>query len=703
MRICFYSQIGALPVAHIEVIHIIFKTHLDVGFTDLARNVVTRYFDDYIPRACETARALRQDGGSERFIWTTGSWLVYEYLEQASPQTRKIMEEAIEAGDIAWHALPFTAHSELMDAWLFRYGLSLSQALDKRFGKKTIAAKMTDVPGHTRAIVPLLAEAGVEFLHIGVNQASTPPDVPPVFVWRDDAGTDVVVIYQHSYGDLLLVPGTPHAVAFAHTLDNLGPQSVEEVVEIFKNLREQYPRAQVIASNLNVYARELLKIKPQLPVVTGEIGDTWIHGVGTDPKKVSQFREVCRLCSQWIREKRISLDDKPFADFSRWLLLIPEHTWGLDEKTHLADDRNFKRNQLALARKRANFKKFESSWAEQRTYLYRAVEALNGSLLAGEVQNCLNETTPKAPGKLGFDNVADLSRVFDTQHFVVGFDSQCGAISYLKDKRSGRRLAGDGYLLGLFRYQTFSQVDYDRFLRQYLTSRPTWAVLDFSKPGIAEAGAESKWWLPVLSQLALREDQEGHHFILEMVLPQICRTQYGAPKTIILGLDLPRREPLLCFNLQWFKKPAFRLPEAFWFSFCPRVNGARSWTMEKMGKLISPLEVVRNGNRKLHAVDRYVFHRDRRNLLIIETLDAPLLAPGEPSLLNFNNRQPSLRKGMHFNLYNNIWGTNFPMWYDEDVRFRFALSYVARPSSSDPDEYPLPLNRPSGLLTPAPD
>jgi hypothetical protein len=680
MRICFYSQIGALPVAHIEVIHIIFKTHLDVGFTDLARNVVTRYFDDYIPRVCETARALRQEGGSERFIWTTGSWLVYEYLERASPKKRKVLEEAIGAGDITWHGLPFTTHSELMDASLFRYGLSLSQSLDKRFGKKTIAAKMTDVPGHTRAIVPLLAEAGIKFLHIGVNQASTAPDVPPIFVWQDDSGAEMVVMYQHSYGDLLIVPGTSHAIAIAHTSDNLGPQSVGEIYEIFRNLQKQFPRAGVMASSLNAYARELLSIKSQLPVVTREIGDTWIHGVGTDPKKVGEFREICRLRSRWISDEQMSLDDKRFANFSRRLLLVPEHTWGLDEKTHLSDYANYRRDQLTLARKQANFRKFESSWVEQRTYLRRALEALNSSPLAGEVQNRLNEMVPKVPSKLGFENISNPSTVFDTEHFVVGFDAQCGAISYLKDKRTGRRLAGVGYSLGLLRYQTFSQADYDRFLSQYLTSRPTWAVLDFSKPGIAEAGAESKWWVPALSQLVLREDQEGHHFILEMVLPETCIAQCGAPKMITLELDLPRQEPLLYFNLQWFQKPANRLPEAFWFSFCPRVNGARGWMMEKMGKLISPLQVVRNGNRKLHAVDSYVFHRDHRNLLVIETFDAPLLAPGEPSLLNFNNRQPPLKKGMHFNLYNNVWGTNFPMWYDEDARFRFALSYVARPS-----------------------
>ena len=59
-----------------------------------------------------------------------------------------------------------------MSPALFRAGLSFSQELDRRFGVRTTAAKMTDVPGHTLGIVPLLAEAGVRFLHLGVNTAS---------------------------------------------------------------------------------------------------------------------------------------------------------------------------------------------------------------------------------------------------------------------------------------------------------------------------------------------------------------------------------------------------------------------------------------------------------------------------------------------------------------------------------------------------
>ena len=52
-------------------------------------------------------------------------------------------------------------------------GLGFSADLDRRFGRKTIGCKMTDVPGHTRGIIAPLAAHGVTLLDIGVNAGST--------------------------------------------------------------------------------------------------------------------------------------------------------------------------------------------------------------------------------------------------------------------------------------------------------------------------------------------------------------------------------------------------------------------------------------------------------------------------------------------------------------------------------------------------
>lgn len=140
----------------------------------MSQKVVENYMKNFLPNAMKVAKQMR--GEKERFIWTAGSWLIWKFLEE-SPDA-ELLEDAIRHGEVRWHGLPFTTHTECMNQELFEYGTSLSAKLDQHFGMKTVAAKMTDVPGHTISMVPLLAEKGIRFLHIGVNPASTKPDVP---------------------------------------------------------------------------------------------------------------------------------------------------------------------------------------------------------------------------------------------------------------------------------------------------------------------------------------------------------------------------------------------------------------------------------------------------------------------------------------------------------------------------------------------
>lgn len=662
-------------------IHVIFKTHLDVGFTDYARNVVERYFTDYIPRAVALARELREAQSPQRFIWTTGSWLIYEYLEQAKQDARLEMEQAILEGDITWHAMPFTVHSEDMDPALFRFGLSLSGELDRRFGKKTIAAKMTDVPGHTRAIVPLLVEAGVRFLHIGVNAASTPPDVPPVFRWQAPSGAEIAVMYHKgSYGDLMTIPGLPDAIAFAHTNDNLGPQSKEDLETAFPSIQGHFKDAEIRASTLDAFAQSLETIWDRLPVITQEIGDTWIHGVGTDPAKISRYRALLRLRRSW--QERGVPEDK-LHDFHRKLLLIPEHTWGMDVKTYLGDWENYANADFQAVRSQDNYRTIEASWQEQRGYLNAALDGLSDPNLRAEADAALAEVQPTHPDAAPFSHLTDLSALQVTDQFTFTLDPQHGFINHLErtpnnGKSKPRQWASPDFPLALFRYEAFSGNDYQRFYRQYIQNKPQtsfWAKPDFTKPGMERASSEHKIFYPTLTWAGMRQSPESQQYLLCHTMPEESWQVYGAPRELALEITFPRSEPVIEFRLQWFEKTACRIAEALWFSFIPCVKQPRNWRIEKLGEWISPLEVIRDGNRKLHAVGCGVRCQEAGGCIDIESLDAPLVAPGLPSLLDFNNRQPNLRGGMHFNLFNNVWGTNFPMWYEEDALFRFRLRF----------------------------
>jgi len=651
-------------------IHLIFKTHLDVGFTNYAAVVTQQYFSRYIPDALALARRMREQGKANRFIWTTGSWLIYEYLEKADSAGQRAMEDAIAAGEIAWHALPFTTHSELMDADLFRTGLSLSQRLDKRFGKQTIAAKFTDVPGHTRGIVPLLAEAGVQFLHIGVNPGSAVPKVPPLFRWQDPSGAEVTVMYESGYGSAFVLPDGKAALAFGHSIDNLGPQNEQEVDGIFAHLRKEFPDAQVEASTLNDFARELQPVRSALPVVTQEIGDSWIHGAGSDPLKVAQFRELLRIRKAWLIDSPTLKSDQQFDAFQRKLLMIPEHTWGMDEKTFLGDHEAYSAEKFTAARGKENFRSYEASWAEQRDYIEAALDELGKTRRGYEARKRLKALQAQRPDLSEWVPLED-SRI-ELPQFSVGIDPLTGALSQLTFKPGGKPWADSAHPLGLLLYQTFSAADYERFFRQYIRPEEQnngWSREDFTKPGLENAQPLSRTWQPRVAGMVRR----GNRVLIHLQGEAQAVSEYGCPRDFYLTYAFAEDKPQIEIDLQWFDKPACRLPEAVWLGFCPLVPASGEWRMDKLGEQISPLEVLANGNRHLHSIGRGVTSADN---LRIDSLDAPLVAPGEPSLLDFNNQQPDLTKGMHFNLYNNLWGTNFPMWFEDDCRFRFKLIFA---------------------------
>lgn len=47
--------------------------------------------------------------------------------------------------------------------------------------------------------------------------------------------------------------------------------------------------------------------------------------------------------------------------------------------------------------------------------------------------------------------------------------------------------------------------------------------------------------------------------------------------------------------------------------------------------------------------------------LVIDSLDAALVSPGVPTGLPNVRRPPDTAQGVAFNLYNNLWGTNYVM------------------------------------------
>jgi hypothetical protein len=376
--------------------------------------------------------------------------------------------------------------------------------------------------------------------------------------------------------------------------------------------------------------------------------------------------------------------------------MIAEHSWGMDQKTFLADYRHWRRTDFERARASdivtdgvpdslgyarryvrqgaiQSYRVMEASWLDHRAHLTRAVEALAGTPLAAAASGALSDCEPRrptparrAPRRLG------LGRPLKIGAFYVRFGAD-GSISFMEETGTGRQWASADHPLALYRYQSFSSEDFDRFLRAYNPKLDdpeirSWGVPDFGRPGMGPSDAESAFFTPSVAAW----EHHGLRAQLDLRLPEPARERYGAPAAVTLTYDFAPDRPGLGIELSWFDKPANRLPEASWLTFSPLVEDPDRWEIEKMGRWISPLEVVSNGGRSLHGTGRGVRNASGAGLRL-ETIDAHLVSPGTPRALRIDDALPGLAGGMHFFLQGNLFGTNFPLWYEEDGRFRFVL------------------------------
>jgi hypothetical protein len=270
----------------------------------------------------------------------------------------------------------------------------------------------------------------------------------------------------------------------------------------------------------------------------------------------------------------------------------------------------------------------------------------------------------------------DASTPIETAHFTIGLDPVTGAIMRLRSKAGNREWSSADHPLALFSYQTLSKSDYDQFLASYITIQTDWAPKDFGKPNIERFGAQSRTWTTKLKNCLSNEDQHQHRIVARLRIEDAAGPAPAVtawPAELYLDLVLPKTEPLMHLTLTWFGKRANRLPEAMWLTFNPIAPQTENWVLSKVDGLVSPTDVVRGGNRHMHALSSGLGYQDEYGSFSIETLDAPLAVLGEKSPIYFSNSQPDLSKGIHFSLFNNAWGTNYVQWFGDDMQFRFTI------------------------------
>ena len=635
-----------------NTVFVIFKTHLDVGFTKLSSVVEAQYMQNDIPAALNTIDAMKLLG-NDRFIWTTGTWILSQYLDSptTTPTQRTRLENAIKNGDVAWMAMPYTVESELASRELFEGMLKTSQKLDEKYNKQTLGAKMSDVPGHTRGIVSPLHQAGVRLLHIGMNRSTNTPQIPEnsaypgICRWRHPDGSSIFLLQKVAYGHEFDLPDG-NVLSINVKGDNAGPHTLTQVRNIFSDLRNKYPGKKVIASNLNDVARLLMGYENMFPVFTGEIGDTWIHGMGSAPDRMAKARALYRLHQQWIASGQLDPDSDEAARFALRLGLITEHTWGLDCGTYLQNETPNKYNVdgFQASRNEPAFLLMEESWREIDDYIPQAI-ALLPAALQQEAQNAMNDA-------------AYIPEYQITGNTPTNDITSEGALQM--------NIGGNLVTAGLFTLQTMNFTDFRAWTASMMSSTS-------AKAGMNGSEAVSASVNPVVKALDVTQQNGTQKIRCELQMTSNAINNRLYPEKLFAEYDIAPDGQSIDFVFTMVNKPANRMAELYWLSFVPQ-NVTRI-IVEKMGHPVDVAEVIEGGNYRLIAVDRYVDMLTPQGTFRVTSFDVPLVLVGDRSNMSYRLK-PDVSKGIHFNLFNNLWGVNYTMWWEGSQRFRFRIEKI---------------------------
>jgi hypothetical protein len=375
---------SALP-PKVSDVWVAFKTHFDIGYTDTIAGVLRKYRVKMMDSALGIIDQERQLPPEKRFAWIIPGWPLAHILGPKQEASRKPrIEQAVREGTLAVQALPFSLHTESSDLEDLVRGMRFSSAIARKYGRPLpIAAKMTDVPCHSWVWPTVLAHGGVKFLQIGSNGASGHLRLPHLFWWEGPDGSRILCNYTPDYGSPMTAPsGWPskNYLAMIMTGDNQGPPSLAEVENLRQYAEKNLPGIRVHFGSLDDFARAVLAEKPALPVVRGDMPDTWIHGWLSMPIEsraahtVRPLQPAVEALDTQLRAWGLSTGElaPALAEAYEQSVLYSEHTFGPAAPNMGSWNSGTLRDLYGAAWKaaydRGAYKKYEQVFDDKRAY-----------------------------------------------------------------------------------------------------------------------------------------------------------------------------------------------------------------------------------------------------------------------------------------------------------------------------------------------
>ena len=345
------------------VIYLLPHSHVDIGYTHVQTEVERiqwRHFEN----AMEISRKTADYAPEARSKWNVEVlWAVESYLKQASEEKHKAFIEAVKKGWIGLDALYGNELTGLCRPEELIRLVDYAQRLRRRYGVTINSAMISDVPGYTWGIVPVLAQSGVKYFSIGPNPGhrigytlSSWGDRP--FYWVSASGRHKVLCwmagkgYAYFHGCVLGknkkagsrrifeylkqledsdYPYDMVQVRYSISGDNGPPDpGLPDFVKQW-NSKYAYPKLGISTTG-EMFEQFERRYTKEIPAVRGDFTPYWEDGAASSASETAINRAAAeRLVQAETLWAMLNPQNYPAEDFYQaWrnVILYDEHTWG---------------------------------------------------------------------------------------------------------------------------------------------------------------------------------------------------------------------------------------------------------------------------------------------------------------------------------------------------------------------------------------
>ena len=669
------------------------SVHVDVGYTDLQPNVITRHNEN-------TESALELMRKYPDFVWNMeAAWTQDNYLTMMPEDRRTEFIERARERRLGCQVIYGSMLTGILSHEEFIRTLFYAKNASRKYGLPFEMAISSDVPTDVWTMPTILAGSGIKYFATGINgtrgESIQAMFGKSPFYWEGPDGAKVLSWFAPGYGQAqglglaesctvaqkqiesfiggLNSQGYKYDAAFA--FGGFGDNTVMDKrlasVTAEWNNKYEYPKV-ILCTGTEFFKYIESKYKGDIPTIKGDGGVYWEDGAGSSAYETAITRDAKEhlTTAEKLFSMTSAINDTEYPAekiYDAWkeAILYDEHTWGAagsisdPESEMTLKQWAYKRNFALRAKVKADdllktaLSNLASSVAAEpgSVLIYNPnswtqsglVTAPDGGHIQADKIPALGykiyarDASRKKSRKTSINETQSTSNVLENRYYNIEFNPATGAVKSLFDKELNRELVDKSAKYGINEYV-------------YI-----------------EGQAQSEKDVTAISNVKLSAKKTSLGQVMEITASAFNTP--GLMTSVVLYDDVKRID----FNNS-IDKTATYAKEAGYFAF-PFAMNKPEFHIDLPNGVVNPAtDMLPGACMSWYCAQDYIVVKDDNAAVIWSAIDSPLLTLCDINRDAFVSPLPINNGHLYAYAYNNYWFTNYKASQGGYLNFRFSMT-----------------------------